>query len=452
MKKNLYTLLIALFSLPGFCLTAQTYNKHDLAKLKTFVEQSANGKRNIDLLWNNAPETLNEDGGNWLPALDSLLIVKWNEQGDLARLDAPYKNLSGIADFEDCKSLKILYLRNNNFTAASVKGCSKLEGFYMCVNQLNSINLEGCDKLEYLSASWNKFETINVRNKSKLKAIYVPTHNLTSLDLRGCAALTQLSVMRGNIANLDLSVCPNLTTLECQGNPIKSLDLSKNPKIKKLVLNEGSSITPLTSLNISGCQLLNSYAFIGLLPDLESLNISNCGLSSINLSKNKKISKLEAGGQQLAVEEQDVADSELKLKVLELADITVVPSDKGVFENGVITWKNLASGEGVYTYDFTTELPSGVTGTPFGGTVFVPWYNHGIPVSNVEVKDNSIVVYSANGVLYIRTEMPQTLRVFNLMGQLVKQSASVTDASYNLSNGIYIVQLGNNTIRKVIVR
>lgn len=454
MKKNLYTLFIAVFLFPCLSLSAQTYNEHDLLKLKAFMEQASGDKRNIDILWAEAPEELKADGSNWLSGLGG--VIQWTN-GRLTQIDGRRKNLSGVIDFENCTGLVNVILLNNNFRSVNVKGCTALSELYVCVNQLETINIEGCHNIKKISASSNLFTLIDVANKSKLETLYLPNSRLTSLNVKGCTALRELTfTKKGSVANLDLSDCTNLTKLICYGNKIESLDLSKNVKLKILTLAEtdgsGSYTNPLKSLNISGCKQLESYDFIASFPSLETLNISNCGLSSIDLSKNTKLTKLEAGGQLLTVEKHDVSDSELKLPVLPINGIMVTPSDHGVFEGGVITWSNLPSGEGQYTYNFTTELPAGVTGTPFGGTVSVPWYNHGTPVSNIEVTDNDGVVYTTDGVLYVRTEIPQAVRVFNLMGQLLKQSASVTDASFYLPKGIYIVQLGNETVTKIIVR
>lgn len=450
MKSNFYSLFSALFLLSGFTLNAQTYNEHDLSKLKAFVEQTADGVRNIDLLWDEAPEKLAEDGSNWVSGLKEYL---WWSDDRLVEIDAMYKNLTGIVDFEGCTKLSMVSLRNNNFTEANLKGCTNLKAIYLCVNKITSINIEGCDNIQRFSANTNEFTTLDVANKAKLTHLYITYNKLASLDVTGCYSLKELAfTKRGTLTSIDLSDCSELTLLECQGNQLTSLDLSKNPKIKKLILTQSGFTNPLTALNISGCKQLESYDFISLLPDLKTLNISNCGLSSIDLSENTKLTKLEAGGQQLQVEKQETDNSELKLEVLPIDAILVTPSDEGVFENGVITWSNLPVGEGAYSYNFTTTLPAGATGTPFGGTVSVPWSNHDTPVSNVEVENNPIVIYAANGAVYVRAETPQAVRVFNLMGQLVKQATAVTEASFYLPKGIYILQIGNQMIRKVIVK
>lgn len=453
MKTNLYFLFIILFILPGAELSAQTYNEHDLAKVKAFMEQSAGGKRNIDILWEQAPATLESDGSNWVAGIAD--YVKWS--GDrLKQIDAKYKDLNGKLDLEGCTELTDVYLRNNKLTDVNLKGCTNLGMLYVCLNQIANMNLEDCYHIREIAASSNRYTTIDLSNRTKLTKLYIPNNKLTSVNVKGCTNLNALTFTKGNVSAIDLSDCINLTVLTCYGNQISSLDLSKNPKIKTLTINHqdasGTYSNPIKNLNIKGCQQLETYDFIQALADLEKLDISNCGLSHVDLSFNKKLKELEAGGQLLSVEQQEAKNGKLELKPLALEGITVLPADKGVFEKGVITWNNLPAGTGKYTYDFSTPLPSGITGTPLSGTVSVPWLNTDTPVANIDVKDSATEIYAANGILHIRSKRQQSIRIFNITGQAVQQAALITEAAFSLPKGIYIVQLGDNTTHKVILR
>lgn len=455
MKKNFYTLLITLFFISGFKITAQTYNEHDLSKLKSFMEQTSGDKRNIDILWENAPADLDKDGGNWVSGLGE--HVRWTNDGQLKYIEGKYKDLSGVINFEGCSGLVEMYLRNNNFTELNVKDCSKLEMLYVCLNQITTFNIEGCYNLREIAASANRDTKIDLSGRSMLTKLYLPAnYNLESINLAGCTALKELTFTKGKIKSIDLKDCPNLISLECFGNSITSLDLSKSPKIKTLTLSSaditGSFTNPLTSLNISGCQQLESYDFIASFPNLKTLNISNCGLSVIDISNNTKLTQLEAGNQQLKKEKQTAQGGTIKVETLKNKDITITPLDGGVFAGGFVTWGNLPLGDSVYHYSFTTPLPVGVTGTPFGGTVSVPWTNNEPPVSIIDVKGNTPVVYSVDGRLIVQTEKPQNVQIINLTGQIVKNFSAVTDLTVPLTKGIYIVRIGNGTAQKVIIR
>lgn len=451
MKTKFYIQLLIFFFLPASFVFSQTYNEHDLAKLKFFMEQSADGKRNIDLLWADAPTTLDEDGANWVPDLKG--IVRWNKEGRLKYIAGKYKDLNGKIDFSDCLGLEEVYLRNNNFTELNLDGCTALTMLYVCMNQIASINIKGCYNIKGLSASSNKYTTFDVSNRKNLKTIYIPNNKLNSINVKGCSALTSLVFTKGYVTSVDLKDCPNLTTLECYGNKITSLDLSKNINLKTLTIYSKSALgtftNPLKSLNISGCSQLSSYDF-SIFSDLEELNISNCGLSSIDLTKYPNLKKLDAGSQKLSLESLTAEAGAIKVPVLDQTDLLVTPSNGGLFSDGYVSWTNLPQGNGTYNYGFTTSLPEGVTGIPFSGIVSVPWTNN-VSVANQEVGASVSTFSVSNGILHINMPVAQTVRVYTLSGQIVKQTTSLSEVQLSLNKGIYIVQLGNGVTRKVAV-
>lgn len=445
MEKKFYSLLITLFITSA--VIAQTYNTNDIARIKEFMEQTSGGKRNIERLWAGAPATLNADGSNWASNISQ--YVQWNNDR-LQKVEIKGLGVGGKLDLSNCTSLSYVYLNNNSLTEVNFKGCSSLANLYLCINQIAKINLEDCYNIKEMTASSNQYTTIDVSNRKNLTRLYLPNNvKLESVNVKGCTKLSSLTFTKGNVASVDLGDCQSLSKFECYGNKISALDLSKNPKLKTLVITSGTYTNPITSINVSGCKELESYDFSSY-SNLQSLNVSNCGLSTINLSKYKKLTSLEAGGQQLSIEEQKAVNNKINVKVLNYAGVIVTPSDNGVEENGIITW-SVPGGYGKYSYDFTSALPTGVSGTPFGGTVSVPWYNSN-PVSTIEVNNMPYKLYTNNGRLFIQSETPQAVRVYSLTGQLIKQAAAISETSFTLDNGIYIVQLGNKTVRKVIVR
>lgn len=451
MKNKFYTLFITLFLISGINLHAQTYNAHDLSRLKNFLEQSSGGKRNIDLLWAEAPETLSKDGSNWVEGVSN--YFSWSGER-LQSINARKIGLNGKLDFSECAGLNSIDLYASNLTSLNLKGCTSLKDLSVCINQIDEFNIDGCDNIETLSAASNQFKTFDASNKKKLRRLHLQNNKFTEINVKGCSKLEYLMFTKGFVTKLDLSDSPLLNELKCFGNKISSLDLSKNPELKKLELSAtdagGSYTNPLTSLNISGCQKLESYDFISSFTGLQSLNVSNCGLKALDLSKNTKLTQLEAGNQQLTAEKQEAVKGEIKLAPFNKS-FAITPSDKGTYADGIITWSNVPFGDGTFNYGFAAELPSGAAGTPLSGTVSVAWHNNN-PVSNLVVEENAPRIYSSNGTLYVESEIPNTVRVYNLTGQVVKQTGPVTAVSVSLSKGIYIVQLGNNTIKKVIVR
>lgn len=74
------------------------------------------------------------------------------------------------------------------------------------------------------------------------------------------------------------------------------------------------------------------------------------------------------------------------------------------------------------------------------------------PVSNVS-SERGDEVWSSNGLLYVRTSGPKDVRIYSLTGQLLHHLEGLLDQrSLRLSQGVYIVKLGTDTVRKVVVR
>lgn len=74
------------------------------------------------------------------------------------------------------------------------------------------------------------------------------------------------------------------------------------------------------------------------------------------------------------------------------------------------------------------------------------------PVSNVS-SERGDEVWSSNGLLYVRTSGSKDVRIYSLTGQLLHHLEGLLDQrSLRLSQGVYIVKLGTDTVRKVVVR
>ena len=67
--------------------------------------------------------------------------------------------------------------------------------------------------------------------------------------------------------------------------------------------------------------------------------------------------------------------------------------------------------------------------------------------------EQSDEVWSSNGLLYVRTSGPKDVRVYSLTGQLLHRlEGFLGERSLRLSRGVYIVKLGADTVRKVVMR
>ena len=71
-----------------------------------------------------------------------------------------------------------------------------------------------------------------------------------------------------------------------------------------------------------------------------------------------------------------------------------------------------------------------------------------------DVNSDNITIYSANNNIIVRGAEQQTVRVFDAVGRLVAQRTNAADTEIIAmpNTGIYLVQVGNNAARRVVVR
>jgi Leucine-rich repeat (LRR) protein len=447
--KHFYILLTLTLLLSGTNAVAKNYNAHDLAKVKALLEQKAtNSSRNIDILWGaGAPTTLSADGSNWVDGLNKFFT--WNSEGRLTyvyilfgghwveesgvkvRIDNNYPRLGGgTLDLSGCTALKEVWARNNNFTSLNLSNCANLEQIWICLNQIKTINIEGSNKIARFHMSGNGFASLDISNRKELRTLYIPNNSLVSLNISGCqmlfgatydaimtyTTLVSLNVSNCNLDVLNLSENINLETLDCSGNNLHSLDISKNTKLKTL----------------------------------------NAGDQTVIISDNGREVVLNNG-------------ETLTLPVLGLSGITVTPSGDGVVNGNNVIWRNVST-TGSYHYEFETSLPSRVTGTPLSGKATIGAVNKGNTIGEGGTPPsgggcepdsgsstaNEVVevhtVYASNGQLYVQLSAPAVVRVHSIIGQVVAQTAKVTETTVALPKGIYFVSIGNSEAKKVVVR
>ena len=71
-----------------------------------------------------------------------------------------------------------------------------------------------------------------------------------------------------------------------------------------------------------------------------------------------------------------------------------------------------------------------------------------------DVNTDNITIYSTNNNIIVRGAEQQTIRIFDVVGRLVAQRTNANDEeTIAMSNtGVYLVQVGNATPRRVVVR
>ncbi|WP_420573674.1 LamG-like jellyroll fold domain-containing protein [Kordia sp.] len=134
--------------------------------------------------------------------------------------------------------------------------------------------------------------------------------SVTSLDISNLAigqfigiedfiALEHLDCNGNSGGDLDLSNAVNLLILDCSGNDLEAADFSNNTQLTTLDCSSSTigpldlgSNTNLVNLDISDNPFIASRFDVSGLPNLEILNASNIGLTSIDFSVNTNLKTL----------------------------------------------------------------------------------------------------------------------------------------------------------------
>ena len=71
-----------------------------------------------------------------------------------------------------------------------------------------------------------------------------------------------------------------------------------------------------------------------------------------------------------------------------------------------------------------------------------------------DVNASNITIFSTNNNIIVRGAAQQTIRVYDLVGRLVAQrtGSDIEETIAMPASGVYLVQVGNETARRVVVR
>ena len=120
----------------------------------------------------------------------------------------------------------------------------------------------------------------------------VDTYNKIDIDRERHGLVDKVSNPKG------IEYFYNLETLDCSGHQLTSLDLSKNTKLTKVACSNNK----LTSLNVSSCKSLTNLVCVNNQlvqldvtnnTSLESLDCGSNELTQLNLTNNKALSTLD---------------------------------------------------------------------------------------------------------------------------------------------------------------
>lgn len=219
-------------------------------------------------------------------------------------------NLISILPKEIKSQLNLTYLNLSN------NNCINKEDTYKHLAQLvnlNQLEIKGCETLPATIWNLNSLEKINIsdgtfsniplnENSKKHQITQFIANNCNNLDfsdlmpLLASTSLKEISLGGDKFNGFDnIVLSSNLTSLTLQGNTLSNFKLANSlTNLKELnlsfasitcqtdLINTITKIPTLKDVNLSNCNITNLSSQISQLKNVESLNLSNNKLSSVN--------------------------------------------------------------------------------------------------------------------------------------------------------------------------
>lgn len=196
---------------------------------------------------------------------------------------------TGITEVEltDCPKLMRLTLKYQRLTSIDLSQATALEELYLDGNEeLDHIDLSGLSSLRWL----------NVSNLPKL----------TTVDLAQLPALTHLLAYNTQCANLPVELCTNLQVLDLTNTGSTQLQVGRLTQLQRLLVAdnkletlETAQLTALTELQVAKNKL---YELTLNAPNLETLNVAENLLTSLDLSSSTKVTTLYCNDNRMSLD------------------------------------------------------------------------------------------------------------------------------------------------------
>ena len=307
-------------------------------------------------------------------------------------------SLEGISSFVNLEYLKCA--GGQQLASIDVTNNSNLIYLNLFGNQLTNINVTQNSNLEYLDINVNQVSSIDVTQNPNLKNFYCSDNPISIIDVTQNPLLERLTTAGANITNLDVTQNPNLTGLFCYYNQLTSIDVSQNPNLEQFWCYHNQ----IVSVDVS--QNSNLVDFRCQENDLINLNVKNG--NNINM--------------------------------------TLVFA----YDN-----PNLMC---ILIDDETATYPACNPDPPYSGWCKDEWAEYSeeceLGLDDFTFTDFTLYPNPAQDILNIETQQQiETVKIYNLQGQLIKEVSTNSIDVSNLNTGLYFVQVtvdGKSITKKFI--
>lgn len=195
------------------------------------------------------------------------------------------ESITDLAGIEYFTGLTSLIAEDCYFGDFDVSALKSLEYLKIINTRVTKLDLSGLHDLKTAAVSRNKITELIVAQNSTIQGLWCDANELVSLDLTGCTSLACLVCSFNKLESLSIPECP-LATLAAHQNPIGSIELGH------------------------------------LIPTLDTVNLTNCGLTSLNLSGATKLTYIECGDNPF--ESAPVFDGCARLETLRMENVVTI--------------------------------------------------------------------------------------------------------------------------------
>ena len=232
------------------------------------------------------------------PNIEYLKIYGENEYGRAC--DINIDNTTKLKEFVFDFKLKLP--QNSNLKPLNFNSNLSLKNLQINNCKMPYINLSNNNLLQEVSLNNNEMNSFIYGNKLSLKKLSLEDNKISTLYLSTMPNLEELNIKNNNIGNLDFSIISNLKKLNIESNNFSSIDLSVLPLLEELYIRGHFLKNNITNLNLNSNlklkKLYVSFTKISNLNlqnnlDLEELYLSsNSNLLTLNISNNTKLKSL----------------------------------------------------------------------------------------------------------------------------------------------------------------
>ena len=230
-----------------------------------------------------------------LPVIDTsqnpLLNSYWVYQNQMTAVGFDISNNMLLSDIRNYINPLIGYRPYHLYTELTVLQCH--------TTNLGSINTAPLTKLTNLWVASNGLTSLSVSTLINLTYLSCESNPLTALDVTNNLLLTTLIFNNTDITSINLINNTELLTFNCYATKLTTLDLSTNTKLKTLNIGSISTYTGILDLSnnldlisLTTINTLLTTLDLSLHTKLTYIEISNCGLSVINVLANLNLGDL----------------------------------------------------------------------------------------------------------------------------------------------------------------